>query len=82
MGGPEIDAATPSSTPGTKSVARAQPEKPKLTAKAESPRSAGVPVDYRSRLMSLGLLGISVASLGGAVVLGLTSVLIWRRWPG
>ncbi len=76
------NAATPSATPGTKSVAKTQPEKPKLTAKAESPRSAEVPVDSRSRLVSLGLLGISVASLGGAIVLGLASALLWRRWPG
>ena len=82
MGGAEIDAATPSATPRTKKVAKAQPEKPKLTAKAESPRSAEVPVDSRSRLVSLGLLGISVASLGGAIVLGLASALLWRRWPG
>ncbi len=82
VGGAEIDAATPSATPGAKSVAKAQPEKPKLTARAESPRSAEAPVDSRSHLVSLGLLGVSVASLGGAVVLGLASALLWRRWPG
>ena len=82
MGGAEIDAATPSAIPGAKSIAKAQPEKPKLAAKAESPRSAETPVDSRSRLVSLGLLGVSVASLGGAVVLGLASALLWRRWPG